>query len=53
VLYLTQAIGLALGLPEKKLALHRHMVKVVFPFREKALPEKIKKVEEAAEQAEE
>ncbi len=35
VLYLTQAIGLALGLEKKKLSLHRHMVPVVFPPREK------------------
>ena len=35
VLYLTQAIGLALGLPEKKLALHQHLVPVSFPVKAK------------------
>ncbi|HNW60217.1 MAG TPA: CoB--CoM heterodisulfide reductase iron-sulfur subunit B family protein [bacterium] len=33
VLYITQAIGLALGLPPKKLGLHRHIVPVRLPER--------------------
>ncbi|OHD68655.1 MAG: heterodisulfide reductase subunit B [Spirochaetes bacterium RBG_16_49_21] len=31
VLYITQAVGLAMGLKEKELGLHRHLVKVRFP----------------------
>ncbi len=31
VIYITQAIGLALGLGEKELGLHRHIVKVQYP----------------------
>ena len=45
VLYITQAIGLALGLDFKKLGLHRHLVKVnlrpepqVFKSEEQAVP---------------
>jgi heterodisulfide reductase subunit B len=44
VLYLTQAIGLAFGMEEKKLALHRNMVPVVFPPKENSEPEKKAKV---------
>jgi heterodisulfide reductase subunit B2 len=36
VIYITQAIGLAMGLKEKQLGLQRHIVKVRFP--EKAVP---------------
>jgi len=35
VIYLTQAIGLALGIDEKELGLHRHLVPVVFPEKPK------------------
>lgn len=38
VVYLTQAVGLALGLSEKDLGLHRHLVKVVFPAQPKPAP---------------
>ncbi len=54
VLYLTEAIGLALGLSEKELGLHRHLVPVVFPIREKkAEPEKAESAEESAGAVEE
>lgn len=43
VVYITQAIGLALGLSEKELGLHRHLVPVVFP--EKVQPEQAKPTE--------
>jgi len=33
VLFITQVIGLALGIPEKKLGLHRHFVRVKFPTK--------------------
>ncbi|OGP57211.1 MAG: heterodisulfide reductase subunit B [Deltaproteobacteria bacterium RBG_13_61_14] len=49
VLYLTQAIGLALGLPEKKLALHQHLVPVSFPV--KAKPAAKAKAETASQPA--
>jgi len=35
VLYLTQAIGLAMGIDEKELGLQRHLVPVVFPEKPK------------------
>ena len=35
VIYITQAIGLAMGIEESKLGLHRHFVPVVFPVVEK------------------
>jgi heterodisulfide reductase subunit B len=38
VLFITQVIGLALGLPEKKLGLKRHFVPVKFPFKQLANP---------------
>jgi heterodisulfide reductase subunit B2 len=38
VIYITQAIGLALGLGEKELGLKRHIVKVKFPEKVKAEP---------------
>jgi len=54
VLYITEAIGLALGLSEKDLGLHRHLVPVVFPVREKPKePEKAVAVEKSAGAAEE
>jgi heterodisulfide reductase subunit B len=57
VLYLTQAIGLALGMDEKKLALHRHMVPVVFkpkpPKKDKPEAKKKGKKEEKAQAAQE
>jgi len=36
VLYITQAVGLAMGLKKRELGLHRHLVKVRFPEREGA-----------------
>lgn len=54
VLYITEAIGLALGLSEKELGLHRHLVPVVFP--EKAKPAEDKSAsagEQATEKVEE
>jgi heterodisulfide reductase subunit B len=36
VLYITEALGLAMGLGEKELGLHRHIVKVRFPEKVKA-----------------
>jgi heterodisulfide reductase subunit B len=33
VLFITQVIGLALGIPEKKLGLARHFVPVKFPAK--------------------
>jgi len=38
VIYITQAIGLAMGLGEKQLGLNRHLVPVVFPEKTKAAP---------------
>jgi heterodisulfide reductase subunit B2 len=38
VLYLTQAIGLALGIGEKELGIHRHFVPFVLPEQPKAAP---------------
>lgn len=51
VLYLTQAIGLALGIGEKELALQRHIVPVV--FAEKAKPVAAPTESKPAEKAEE
>jgi len=38
VLYITQAIGLALGINEKELGMHRHFVPFVLPEQPKAAP---------------
>jgi len=53
VLYITQVVGMALGIDHKKLGLHRHMVPVTFPTKkqepasEASKPaEKVAKVEE-------
>jgi len=35
VMYITQAIGLALGIDKKKLGLHRHIIPVTLPVKEK------------------
>jgi heterodisulfide reductase subunit B len=40
VLYVTQAVGLALGLEPRQLGLHRHNVPVRLPAREKPQPVK-------------
>ncbi|KPK95670.1 heterodisulfide reductase subunit B [bacterium SM23_31] len=40
VLYITQAIGLALGISNKKLGLHRHIVPVKLPLKVKTVVEK-------------
>jgi heterodisulfide reductase subunit B2 len=42
VLYVSQAIGLALGLNEKALGLHRHIVKVKFSDKPKEVKEEKK-----------
>jgi len=48
-LYITQAIGLALGLDEKELGLHRHLVPVILPERaQPAGPEKAAQEKPAA-----
>jgi len=39
VLYITEALGLAMGLGEKELGLHRHIVKVRFPEKAKVEPQ--------------
>ena len=39
VIYVTQALGLAMGIPEEKLGLHRHKVPVKFPNEKASKPE--------------
>jgi len=41
VIYLTQALGLALGIPEKKLGLHRHIVPVQLPEKQAVAAEMV------------
>ena len=50
VIYITQAIGLAMGLKEKDLGLHRHIVKVRFP-EPKPEAEAVRKVAATAQAA--